>query len=690
VDIRRDQNARESWWVKNLTNKTITVGDLLLLPVIKPGKSVDLLRFYTREKISHSTVLTSLVKSGKLRLNKKKLVPNDLPGIISTADIDEAITPAEENERGTGTGTGTGVHNELTGLQGGTTDEYYHLTESDHDALGSLFPPAAPDLDDVSVVLSGVSGSLSFDASNPIAEATYVGVDDASNTGQAPSVSVDGVYTASGDRAGIIDASTDITGTLNDDVAAHAYSYPANAFGNAELGDLILEVNGVEVRTIDLTTAGAVNDGAATSGFNISDKAPCEFSNGDPFPAFQYRTGTYRVDSGDANLNLGWNYARVIHRISGSDTVTNYVDWVVDGNAVDTSYSGDNFDNLVMSGSVYLSGVRYYTDGDADYDITIDHGQRNTYITSGAITFAETNGTIPNVSFNVTAGVETRTETLTDQTFTISSNIRLLNENITARTNVNRTINANESNDPSTTQTISSILMDDLIDHTSTSDAVENFVGEGYRKASNISLTDTTGYASGAGNGPSVWDPTLDITSGGAGYNDGLLICNGRISYPTNTSDIANIPNGDFTGITYSYGGQPDYSTATGDRVYIRYFYNSSSRQNFRFNVDFTGSGSFVSVATGASGNNLTCELLAPNTTQDSVGTIEWKDMATAYVTEDDIGCFASTYGATIPTAWGVTLGPRSTSDSGNVVLVRITASAGWTGYIDDITCTFL
>ena len=75
MDIRTGENARESWWVTNNTNKTITIGDLLLLPVLKPGKKVDLLRFYTREKISHSVVLTQLVKSGKISLNKKKLFP---------------------------------------------------------------------------------------------------------------------------------------------------------------------------------------------------------------------------------------------------------------------------------------------------------------------------------------------------------------------------------------------------------------------------------------------------------------------------------------------------------------------------------------------------------------------------------------------------------------------------------------
>ncbi len=98
MDIRKGENKRESWWVTNNTNKTITIGDLLLLPALKPGTRVDLLHHYTREKISHSTILPQLVKSRKVSLNKDKLFNNEFPGPVPIADIDEAITPGEENE----------------------------------------------------------------------------------------------------------------------------------------------------------------------------------------------------------------------------------------------------------------------------------------------------------------------------------------------------------------------------------------------------------------------------------------------------------------------------------------------------------------------------------------------------------------------------------------------------------------
>ena len=98
ADIRRDENKREQWLVTNHTKNNIAVGDLLLLPVFKPGCTIDVLRYYTREKISHSVNLRNLLKSGKFSLNKKKLVPNQFPGPIAVEDVDNAITPAEENE----------------------------------------------------------------------------------------------------------------------------------------------------------------------------------------------------------------------------------------------------------------------------------------------------------------------------------------------------------------------------------------------------------------------------------------------------------------------------------------------------------------------------------------------------------------------------------------------------------------
>jgi hypothetical protein len=98
MQIRKDQNYRESWFVTNLSKKKISIGDLPSVPVIKPGKRVDLLKFYSKEKIGQSNVLVSLVKARIVSFNKQKVFKDNLPGPVPISEIDTAITSAEENE----------------------------------------------------------------------------------------------------------------------------------------------------------------------------------------------------------------------------------------------------------------------------------------------------------------------------------------------------------------------------------------------------------------------------------------------------------------------------------------------------------------------------------------------------------------------------------------------------------------
>ena len=98
MQVRREENYRESWFVTNRTNSPFNIGDLPLVPTLYPGKPVDLLRYYPREKISHSIILTNLVKARKLRLVKKKIDQDAVN--VSGADVEKAITPAEEYDPG--------------------------------------------------------------------------------------------------------------------------------------------------------------------------------------------------------------------------------------------------------------------------------------------------------------------------------------------------------------------------------------------------------------------------------------------------------------------------------------------------------------------------------------------------------------------------------------------------------------
>ena len=72
MPIEIEKTNREMWFAKNITKENITIGDLPLLPLIKPDKTVNLLRFYSREKVADSNVLTYLVQNNKITIEKKE------------------------------------------------------------------------------------------------------------------------------------------------------------------------------------------------------------------------------------------------------------------------------------------------------------------------------------------------------------------------------------------------------------------------------------------------------------------------------------------------------------------------------------------------------------------------------------------------------------------------------------------
>ena len=203
-------------------------------------------------------------------------------------------------------------------------------------------------------------------------------------------------------------------------------------------------------------------------------------------------------------------------------------------------------------------------------------------------------------------------------------------------------------------------------------DTSEPFDNEWYRMLSNFSLTSTS-YSSGGTGG---WNSTISLVSGTTGY-DGLQVYNGGLKYPKHNYTTGFLPT----------SGQVNYSGATGNRVYIRYFYVGTGIQTLTFTIaNQSGTTNFVSVATGPSSNNLTFELLAPNTTKNGSNTVEFKDCFVSYTADTAIGCYASGTKSSTTSNWACSLGTKSTATSGNVVVIRITASSGWTGALETIS----
>ena len=443
-----------------------------------------------------------------------------------------------------------------------------------------------------------------------------------------------------------------------------------------------LEVNGYIVKSYDLSSVGAEDDGTSTSGFNISDATSVQFSNGVDFDVFKYRTGTYRVDSSD--MVLGWNYARVIHSLSSGDRETDYIDWVVDDDTNTVLYDNITFDDLDMSPTTfnednYLSGVKYHNDGIALYGVRIQYAQRNTYIPSGGITFSSTQGSISTENYpNYTNDYIT----LSGLTYNIN-NTRFLDQEIGVTTRANRPFNLREGS--CTEAKIEHLLMDPYIDH-AVNNLEENFNGEGCRLKSdsdfsNISLI-------------SNWDSTVDISDGGAsGYNKGLLVTNGKLIYPTlgaNSGNFSNIVNGPTSNV--------DYSGCTGERTYYRYFYdNSGSTGNFTITIK--GTGSLWSEGDSFSGNKIKIAMKLPGDfdveDQQSLPGTGWMNCTKSYSTnswQDDAGCLDGTLGSiheTTPVSWGLTTGIKTTSATGYRAFIRITVPQAGTGSISNILFAF-
>ena len=159
-----------------------------------------------------------------------------------------------------------------------------------------------------------------------------------------------------------------------------------------------LNVNGTTIKEIDFTTAliGSGTSGIGTgshldlngSGFNFFSTATTgTFSNGNEFASFKHRTGQYVISSG--SQRLGWNYARVLHVKSGSTLTTNYVEWVNDDNSDALSAVGNSI-SFEGSGSVYLSGVKYFKSGSATYKTRVTNAYKYVYDNTN-ITFTTTN-----------------------------------------------------------------------------------------------------------------------------------------------------------------------------------------------------------------------------------------------------------------------------------------------------------
>ncbi len=557
-----------------------------------------------------------------------------------------------------------------------------------NEILKALAPGPAPNLDDIDCNDTGVSAELSFGSSQSISGYTNVGT-----AAGFSAVDINGTYgtsTSSNNlRRGTFNGSRVIDGDLNEDVSADGVNYPANSFGDANLGNLVLEVNGSTLHTASMTDSGVgtgvPGSGTGTdvngngSGFtSLSQTGSAEFDDGTELDLFQHRTGKYKVVAADQRE--GWNYLRVVHTSSTFDRTTNYVAWVNDSNSSALTASSTALDTLSMSGDLRLSGVKYHTAGTAQYRAEVENAYRNVY-TSTNISYTVTNGSISSVAMpSISVGSEDESKMLQLTGSLTVTTTSILNSNIAAGVNVAHPLKSNLSNGGP--QYISGLLAYNRANNSTTTS--ETFRRENYRLDSG-SLSSYAAQADVTDSG-NAWNSTSSLLT-----VDGLLFYNQRLYSPID-SDVPN--SGDFSAISNGPGSNVDYSGISGVRTFFRYFTNTGAASQTNFRITFTGDTStrIVPYTTALSSTNIRVFVKLPTTsTAMSTG---WLDLGSATANDAaQLNNFDGAYVGT-PPAGGLEINSDThegtfvtqTVEQNENIVIKIVADAAWTGYISALS----
>ena len=615
----------------NLTEDEIVLGHADNKKVKTTGKTV--------------TALESATSAAQLTANQAILDAASAQGDIDNHELDTANPHDVEASQVDYTPGTPGDWN--AGDPGEVDDALDELASN----LSPLLPSAAPVLDDIDCDTgAGVRGRNTWDSSNPISgyrndDSNFPVDTDINPTGQ-----VKGIYD--------YDTFTTISGTLNEDVPVDD-NYPANAFGpggadGGSVNDLKLVVNGSTVHTVDLLTFGSGDSkNGNQSGFtNLLDDTPVYFPDTTPFPARTYRTGGWVVHKDDCSKGI--NEVKIQQTTDAGTVTTDIFYFVLDDSNTATAFGTGSFGTRSGAGTKQLSGVTYWTGTITyPYSITIANAYRNTYVREGtAITFQESACSIANKQLDLSAGDEAKAADIVNRTATISSGIRLIGGNISTSTRVERTV---QSDDTSGSASKTGILYDD-VSATSTA-LIEGFDDEDYRLHSGTSWdTDVT----------SNWDESKSLVGADANYNDGAQVLNSALDYPSQN----------FGGMAEAPGGNPNYTTATGQRYYYRFFEQASPTTN-SFAIKLSGAFTLVSGAPTASTNQIRVRLRWPTQTG-------WMDLNADFVEgnwNDDDGCHsASLDGEGESGTLGISIGTKSTANSHDKCIIEITVPSGWTG----------
>jgi hypothetical protein len=555
-----------------------------------------------------------------------------------------------------------------------------------------LSPPPAPSLTTIGKNLFP-SGALSFGVSR-----NSIGYTNVTTAAGNSAVDINGTYAAGGTRLGIT-GSVPITETLNFGIVSGS-SYPANAFGNADQGRLDLYLNGVLFNSLPLSgTTGSTTNGV----FTVSAVHPVHSPSGQPVTAFKYRTGTFTISSG--SFVTGFNYVRVIHVTPSTSFTSNFSEWVYDSNTNALALSGaTTFSSLNLTGSKFMSGVKYSTGGTVNFNALIQNVYKNTYANGNVISYpsrvnlsdatsivktgaglvAETNANknLPLLNSGVTNPQNSLLSLVS--THTLQNNILGNSNGIQIALSIPHPIKA--------TLTTTVLVSNGYLQYTpSTANVLntENFTGEVNRlQAQDYSLLTYANVNSGL----YAWDSTQSLVGGNALYNTGLLRFNGELMYPNAAYLLSqySIASGNFTSVTNALAGNPNYSTASGTRSDYRKFTSANAVTQSTVSINILTTGTVSSFLTNGgtggspSGNFIKLEFLIMRSNGEIHG---WFNPFASSGNPEGV---ANTSATAIAGGVNVTCTLSTTPRIGNgdIVVIRVFAASGWTNRISNISIT--
>ena len=559
---------------------------------------------------------------------------------------------------------------------------------------------------------SGVTGKLSFGASNTISSYNNVGTTvNSGNNNTNDLFQLD----ASSNRYGIFNNATDINGNLNFNQSGSGSNYDNMAWGGdlGNKGTIQLELNGNLMGTaINLTNSSAQSDNY----LNVGQAKVGENTSSIPDHRKYYRTGSYTIPAADQSL--GWNYARVIHNDGNTNRITNYIEWVnSSSNTITFGTTSVNPATIIADNTTsnYLSGIYYFKSARGQINFTAANVYKNVYSElSDAISFpnptnALVNGIlvggngVVNSSSNSPSrslpDLDTSFTNAHDEDISITATYYYQNEEISLPGNLLNTQIRCKIKHPLHGEVTSNYFtplspLCYTVNDTET-DSIDNFSAESYRLQS-VSYANQTGITSGSND----WDSSVSLIGSNNGHNTGLQVYNNKLVAPN--IDFRNHNASATPPVNTNLQGpqnNPNYSTASGIRTFYRKFQNLTGASKSNFTIKLNGTGSnIVSSGTSISGStsNIHVKVKLAQTGSTANTSTAIADFASSYTSDSALlsnggGCLDGNLISNInstatesPISNDGTLGGIFVPN-GSYIIVIIEASSSWTGYLNQI-----